>query len=179
MPTSSKKLSSHWGFCYYHDQLHSLPSWSLHNLKHVLAVFMTQQALSQASLLNCRFQTPYYTGTFHVKLKEKSKLLITISLMENRCACNYRVLGVNVLSCTKALSCGLLEQSESLANSPWLTVSEEMKKVQISWDRSRHSLDCSQCTPQRSAPSHSACRTQDPSNQTKPIRTLISDFRLF
>lgn len=56
--------------------------------------------------------------------------------MENCCACNYRGLGGNVLSYTKALSCGLLEQSESLANSPWLTVSKETKKVQISWDTS-------------------------------------------
>lgn len=118
---------------------------------------MTQRALSQASVLNCRFQTPYYTGTFNVKLKEKNKLLITVSLMENCCACSYRGLGVIVLSYTKALSCGLLEQSESLANSPWFTVSKEMKKVQISWDRSWHSPDCSQCTAQRASPVPSDC----------------------
>lgn len=48
-----------------------------------------------------------------------------------------------MLSRTKALSCGLLEESESLANTPWLIASKEMKKVQISWDRSWHSLDYS------------------------------------
>lgn len=95
--------------------------------------------------------------------------------MENSCACSYRGLGVSVLSCTKALSCGLLEQSESLANSPWLTVSKETKKVQISWDRSWHSINCSSSitsahtTETMSRYHHralSACRTQDPSTQT-------------
>lgn len=80
-----------------------------------------------------------------------------------------------MLSCTKALSRGLLEQLESLANSPWLTVSKETKKVQISWGRSWHSLDCSSSTisahtPETISRYHhsvlSACRTQDPSTQS-------------
>lgn len=129
--------------------------------------------------LNCMFQTPYYTGIFHVKLKEKNKLLITISLMEYSCACNYRDLGVNVLSCTKALSCGLLEQSESLANSPWLTVSKETKKVQISWDRNWHSCISSAHTTETISRYHhstlSACsRAQDPSTQTHQNSPLTS-----
>lgn len=90
-----------------------------------------------------------------------------------------------MLSCTKALSCGLLEQSESLANSPWLTVSKETKKVQIFWDRSWHSLDCSSSTTRAHTTETiyryhhsvlSACRAQDP--PPKPIRILIPDFSL-
>lgn len=44
-------------------------------------------------------------------------------------------------SFTKTLSHGLLEKSEWVANSPWLTLSKEKRKALISWDTSWHSLD--------------------------------------
>lgn len=47
----------------------------------------------------------------------------------------------HTLSFTKTLSYGLLEKSDSVADSPWLTLLKEKKKVLISWDTSWHSLD--------------------------------------